>query len=159
MSNPRISPSGALINEAAQLAPFLAPYLLKADVQLARFVPSFFAGGAGVKAFMSKAFGPEEWELVSNETIILPKGKYIALWGGLISKVNTATAQIALASTSGGVNMSGFNMPTTAYADFVNMPAMWLAPNDGEELWISCTSTVAAPTLTNSNLYLARLGD
>lgn len=81
----------------------LLPYLLKADVQVARFVPSAIELGAGERAFMTKVFGPPEWTLVNNKTLQLPRGKYFAVWCGVISKALNGTAQLALASTSGGL--------------------------------------------------------
>ncbi len=148
----RNPPSGEFVD-------VLAPYLLRADVQLGRFIPSAFPSGAGARAFMSKAFGPEGWTIAPDEkTILLPRGKYLAIWGGNLAKLNAVSVQIAIASTSGGVNMAGWNTPITAYSDYVTLPAMWEATSEAEELYLLSTSSGAGPTVSNSNLYVLRLG-
>lgn len=134
-------------------------YLLKADVQLARYTPSSFPTGAAQRAFVSKAFAPDSFAIEDFNTIVLPKGKYVAIWSGVVTKLAATAIQLALASTSGGVNMAGFNMPIDAYTNYITLVGMWTAQADGEELWIQSTSGGAAPTMTNNTIYIARLGD
>jgi hypothetical protein len=155
----RYAPSGKKVDLDALIAPLLAPYLLKSGVNIGRFIPSAFSPGSAVRAFVSKASGPADWTVENFNTIKLPLGKYLVLFNGVLSKLDTVSVQLALASTSGGVNMAGFNIPASpAYSQNLTMVGAWNAASPVEELWFQATSTGAAPTLANSNIYVIGLG-
>lgn len=136
-----------------------AATLAQALATLGRYSVSGVAPGANRVPLGTTDPSLAPYPLSGGNTVVLPKGKYIAWMTGTVVSAAGNTYNLALQSTTGGAAMDIFQEVATSTTRKYALFGAWLAPADGEELWVFSNASPAAPTLTSCTLYVARLSD